>query len=78
MILRLLTKHVKDQSWVAVVLDFVIVVVGVAVALKSIMLRARGHLLARSLLTWCATVKSPKTDILIIEYNANLFWGSVQ
>jgi hypothetical protein len=33
MILRRLTKHVKDQNWFAVALDFVIVVIGVGVAL---------------------------------------------
>lgn len=33
MILRRLAKHVKDQNWLAVVLDFVIVVIGVGVAL---------------------------------------------
>ena len=35
MILRRLTKHVKDQNWFAVALDFVIVVVGVCVALMG-------------------------------------------
>jgi hypothetical protein len=35
MILRHLTKHVKDQNWFAVGLDFVIVVVGVGVALMG-------------------------------------------
>ena len=34
MILRRLTKHVKDQNWFAVGLDFVIVVVGVFVAMQ--------------------------------------------
>ncbi len=33
MILRRLTQHVRDQNWFAVVLDFVIVVIGVGVAL---------------------------------------------
>jgi len=35
MILRRLTMHVKDQNWFAVGLDFVIVVVGVGVALMA-------------------------------------------
>lgn len=34
MILRQLTKHVKDQNWVAVGLDFVIVVLGVFIGLQ--------------------------------------------
>lgn len=34
MILRSVTKHVKDQNWFAVVVDFVIVVVGVFVGLE--------------------------------------------
>lgn len=34
MILRRLSKHVKDQNWFAVVLDFVIVVAGVFVGLQ--------------------------------------------
>ena len=34
MILRSLTKHVKDQNWFAVGLDFLIVVVGVFVGLQ--------------------------------------------
>lgn len=33
MLLRRITKHVKDQNWFAVGLDFVIVVIGVGVAL---------------------------------------------
>lgn len=33
MILRSLTKHVRDQNWLAVGLDFVIVVIGVGVAM---------------------------------------------
>ncbi len=33
MILRRLTQHVRDQNWFAVTLDFVIVVIGVGVAL---------------------------------------------
>lgn len=35
MILRRITKHVKDQNWFAVALDFFIVVVGVGVALMG-------------------------------------------
>ena len=35
MILRRITKHVRDQNWFAVALDFVIVVVGVGVALAA-------------------------------------------
>lgn len=35
MILRRITKHVKDQNWFAVALDFVIVVIGVGVALAA-------------------------------------------
>lgn len=35
MILRRLTKHVNDQNWFAVALDFVIVVIGVGVALMG-------------------------------------------
>ena len=34
MILRSITQHVKDQNWFAVVLDFVIVVVGVFIGLQ--------------------------------------------
>ncbi|MEQ3648958.1 hypothetical protein [Hyphomonas sp.] len=34
MILRRLTKHVKDQNWFAVALDFLIVVVGVFIGLQ--------------------------------------------
>lgn len=34
MILRRLTKHVKDQNWFAVTLDFVIVVIGVLLAMQ--------------------------------------------
>jgi hypothetical protein len=34
MILRRLTKHVKDQNWFAVVLDFIIVVVGILIAFQ--------------------------------------------
>lgn len=33
MILRRLTKHVKDQNWFAVALDFLIVVVGVFIGI---------------------------------------------
>jgi len=32
MILRSLSKHVKDQNWFAVVLDFGIVVIGVGLS----------------------------------------------
>ena len=35
MLLRRITKHVKDQNWFAVALDFVIVVIGVGVALAA-------------------------------------------
>lgn len=35
MILRRLTEHVKNQNWFAVALDFVIVVIGVGVALMG-------------------------------------------
>jgi hypothetical protein len=34
MILRSLTKHVKDQNWFAVGLDFLIVVVGILIAFQ--------------------------------------------
>lgn len=34
MILRRITKHVKDQNWFAVVLDFLIVVVGILIAFQ--------------------------------------------
>lgn len=34
MLLRSLTKHVKDQNWFAVALDFFIVVVGILIALQ--------------------------------------------
>ena len=34
MLLRSLTKHVKDQNWFAVALDFVIVVVGILIAFQ--------------------------------------------
>ena len=34
MLLRSLTKHVKDQNWFAVVLDFVIVVAGILIAFQ--------------------------------------------
>ncbi|MCR9260311.1 MAG: hypothetical protein NXH95_11350 [Pseudomonadaceae bacterium] len=35
MLLRRITKHVKEQNWLAVSLDFVIVVVGVLLALMA-------------------------------------------
>ena len=35
MLLRRITKHVKDQNWFAVGIDFVIVVIGVGVALAA-------------------------------------------
>ena len=35
MILRRITQHVKEQNWFAVVLDFIIVVLGIWVALKA-------------------------------------------
>lgn len=35
MILRHITEHVKAQNWFAVGLDFVVVVIGVGVALPS-------------------------------------------
>jgi len=35
MILRRVTKHIKDQNWFAVALDFVIVVIGVGVAMMG-------------------------------------------
>ena len=34
MLLRSITKHVRDQNWFAVFLDFVIVVVGVFIGLQ--------------------------------------------
>ena len=34
MLLRRITKHVKDQNWFAVALDFVIVVVGILIAFQ--------------------------------------------
>lgn len=34
MLLRSITKHIKDQNWFAVVLDFVIVVVGILIAFQ--------------------------------------------
>ncbi|MEL6323839.1 MAG: DUF6090 family protein, partial [Pseudomonadota bacterium] len=34
MLLRRITKHVKDQNWFAVVLDFVIVVAGILIAFQ--------------------------------------------
>jgi endonuclease III-like uncharacterized protein len=34
MILRSLTKHIKDQNWFAVGLDFVIVVTGILIAFQ--------------------------------------------
>ena len=34
MLLRSLTKHVKDQNWFAVALDFIIVVVGILIAFQ--------------------------------------------
>ena len=34
MILRRITKHVKDQNWFAVALDFIIVVLGVFIGLQ--------------------------------------------
>ncbi|CAN0603893.1 unnamed protein product, partial [Ectocarpus sp. 12 AP-2014] len=34
MILRSLTKHVKDQNWFAVGLDFAIVIVGVFIGIQ--------------------------------------------
>ena len=35
MLLRRITKHVKDQNWFAVFIDFLIVVVGVFIKAKS-------------------------------------------
>lgn len=35
MILRRITQHVKDQNWTAIAIDFVIVVIGVGVALMG-------------------------------------------
>ncbi|WP_299083529.1 hypothetical protein [uncultured Paraglaciecola sp.] len=35
MLLRRITKHLKDQNWFAVTLDFIIVVIGVAVAMMG-------------------------------------------
>lgn len=35
MLLRRITKHVKDQNWTAVALDFVIVVIGVFIGLQA-------------------------------------------
>lgn len=35
MLLRSITRHVKDQNWFAVALDFVIVVIGVAIAMMG-------------------------------------------
>ncbi|MFT6732416.1 MAG: hypothetical protein ACJAS9_000596 [Polaribacter sp.] len=34
MLLRSVTKHVKDQNWFAVVLDFVMVVAGILIAFQ--------------------------------------------
>ena len=34
MLLRSITKHVKDQNWFAVALDFFIVVVGILIAFQ--------------------------------------------
>ncbi|MEL6568828.1 MAG: hypothetical protein AAFQ22_10455 [Pseudomonadota bacterium] len=34
MLLRRITKHVKDQNWFAVALDFVIVVIGILIAFR--------------------------------------------
>ncbi|MBO6690331.1 MAG: hypothetical protein JJ910_14660 [Maricaulis sp.] len=34
MLLRRITKHVKDQNWFAVALDFVIVVLGILIAFR--------------------------------------------
>ena len=34
MLLRRITKHVKEQNWFAVFLDFVIVVVGILIAFQ--------------------------------------------
>lgn len=35
MLLRRITKHVKNENWFAVTLDFIIVVIGVAVAMMG-------------------------------------------
>lgn len=44
MILRRLPQHVKDQNWIAVVLDFVIVVAGILIAFQiSSMAEKRGE-----------------------------------
>lgn len=44
MILRRLTRHVKDQNWFAVVLDFVIVIAGILIAFQiSSMAEKRGE-----------------------------------
>ena len=36
MLLRSITKHIKEQNWLAVALDFVIVVIGVFVGLQAV------------------------------------------
>lgn len=44
MILRRITQHLKDQNWIAVVLDFVIVVTGILIAFQiSSMAEKRGE-----------------------------------
>lgn len=34
MLLRRITQHIKDQNWVAVTLDFLIVVAGILIAFQ--------------------------------------------
>jgi len=43
LLLRSISKHVKDQNWFAVALDFVIVVIGVAVAMMGQQWLAEGQ-----------------------------------
>ena len=54
MLLRRLTKHIKDQSWVAIVLDLVVVIAGIFIAFqvdrwyetKRLESEEEGHLIA--------------------------------
>ncbi|MDJ0814058.1 MAG: hypothetical protein QNJ23_10025 [Woeseiaceae bacterium] len=63
MILRRITEHVRAQNWFAVVIEFVIVVVGVFVGLQ-----------AQDWSTARAEKKAERAAIerLIVEYNSNL------
>ena len=47
MLLRSITKHVKDQNWFAVLLDFIIVVVGILIAFQISSMAERRNEIAK-------------------------------